>query len=372
MFPLIEISGSPRDRGRTYGVQARERIQHSIATYARLFAYCGISWGEAQIRALGFRDAVGAISSDLLEEMGGIAEGAGVTEAEILTLNARTEILPPTYPSPPTDAWSEALARNRAAAVPDWGECTALAVLPGASRDGGTWLAQNWDWIGAQRAAMVLLRVTNQRGRRLLTLTEAGMLAKIGCNDRGFGVCLNILRSVDDGREPGVPVHVLLRHLLDCEDVDAACALAKAWHHGASSNVLVADRGGHAASIEVSPRGVAVIVPGAGGTLAHTNHFLDPDQAVHAAALNPLASTEQRLECALAHAARAPLGRIEIQALLQDTSGGAFAVCRYPDPSLAPEVRIESVAGVVMDLVGTTLWVAPDVPAKVAFEAVAV
>ena len=371
MFPLVEISGPPRDRGRSYGVQAHARIRHSIASYARLFAYCGIDWGDAQMRALGFRDAIAATSTDLLEEIGGIAEGAGVTEAEILTLNARTEILPSTYSSPPADAWPEALARNRAAAVPDWGECTALAVLPGASRDGGTWLAQNWDWIGAQRAAMVLLRVTDQRGRRLLTLTEAGMLAKIGCNDRGFGVCLNILRSVDDGREPGVPVHVLLRHLLDCDDVDAACATARALQHGASSNILAADRGGHAASIEVSPRGVAVIVPG-GGTLAHTNHFLDPDQAVHAAALNPLASTEQRLACALAHAARAPLGRTDIQALLQDMSGGAFAVCRFPDESLAPELRIESVAGVVMDLANATMWVAPDVPAKVVFEAISV
>ncbi|MEO8136720.1 MAG: C45 family peptidase [Betaproteobacteria bacterium] len=366
MFPIIDISGAARDRGRQYGIAARDRIQHSIATYARLFAWCGMAWGAAQMRALGYRDVIAATSADLLEEIGGIADGAGVTEAEILTLNARTEILPPTHPAPPADGWHEALARNRAAAVPDWGECTALAVLPASSRDGRTWLAQNWDWIGAQRAAMVLLRVTDEHGRRLLTLTEAGMLAKIGCNDRGFGVCLNILRSVDDGQEPGVPVHVLLRHLLSADDVATACATARALRHGASSNLLIADRGGHAASIEVSPRGATIIEP-TGGTLAHTNHFLDPAQAVHAAALNPLASTEQRLECALAHAARAPLGRMEIQALLQDTSGGAFAVCRVPDPALDPEVRVESVAGVVMDLVETTLWVAPDVPARVAF-----
>ncbi len=372
MFPIVEISGAPRVRGRLYGVQARARIGHSIATYARLFAYCGMAWGEAQKRALRYRDVVAATAPDLLEEMAGIAEGAGLTEREILTLNARTEILPPTYPAPPTDAWSEARAANRAAAIPDWGECTALAVLPAASRDGGTWLAQNWDWIGAQRAAMVLLRVTDERGRRLLTLTEAGMLAKIGCNDRGFGLCLNILRSVDDGQAPGLPVHVLLRHLLDCDDVAAAVATAQSLRHGASSNVLMADSGGHAASVEVSPRGVAVIAPSDNGTLAHTNHFLDARQVVDAATLNPLASTEQRLDCARAHAARTPLDRAGIEALLQDTTGDAFAVCRYPDAALDPEVRIETVAGVVMDLVETTLWVAPDVPARVNFEPIAI
>ena len=328
-----------------------------------------MTWDQAQARAVCYRDVIAATSPALLEEIIGIAEGAAVAESEILALNARTEILPPTYPAEPSPAWPAVRERNHAATVADWGECTALAVLPAASRDGNTWLAQNWDWIGAQRAALVLLRVTDGHGRQLLTLTEAGMLAKIGLNDRGFGVCLNILRSVDDGEVPGMPVHVLLRHLLNCDDVEAACATARSLAHGASSNILVADRDGHAASIEVSPRGVAVLLPEK-GTLAHTNHYLDAAQAAHAAALSPLASTEQRLECARVYAGRGKLGIDDISALLRDTSGGAFAVCRFPDASLPPEVRVETVAGVAMDLVERTMWVAPDVPARVDFEAV--
>lgn len=369
MFPIIAISGAPRERGQQYGSLARKRIQRSIASYARVFAYCGFTWGEAQVRAARYREAIAAISPALLEEIIGIAEGAGVAELEILTLNARTEILPPTYPAERSPAWLRSRQHNRAAGIADWGECTALAVLPAASRDGKTWLAQNWDWIGAQREALVLLRVTDEHGRRLLTLTEAGMLAKIGLNDHGLGVCLNILRSTDDGQVPGVPVHVLLRHLLGCDDVAAASAVAESLQHGASSNILVADRGGHAGSIELSPRGVAVLSPQE-GTLAHTNHFLDAAQAVHAAALSPLASTEQRLACALDHASRAPLGRDDLFAMLSDTTGGDFAVSRFPDLEQPPEVRIESVAGVVMDLDGHVMWVAPDVPARAEFEAI--
>ena len=48
MFPLIEVSGSARERGQQHGQEARARIEHSIATYARLFAYCGIDWLGAQ------------------------------------------------------------------------------------------------------------------------------------------------------------------------------------------------------------------------------------------------------------------------------------------------------------------------------------
>jgi len=375
MFPIIDTSGAPRDRGRQYGGHARDRILRSIDSYARLFAYCGLAWKDVQARALPYRDEIAKVAPALVAEISGIAEGAGVADTEILALNARTEILPPTYPSAPSPELAALLERNSSEGVGrqyDWGECTALAVLPAASRDGNTWLAQNWDWIGEQRDSLVVLRVTDERGRQVITLTEAGMLAKIGLNDRGFGVCLNILRSVDDGKKPGLPVHVLLRHLLDCDTVKSATATAKKITHGASSNVLMADAGGDAASLELSPRGVAVIEP-TGGTLAHTNHYLDAGQASHAATLSPLATTEQRLGCALRHVSKATktkLGREHLEALLRDESMGAESVCRHPDPKLAPEVRIESVAGVIMDLARRSMWVASDVPSKTKFRPV--
>jgi isopenicillin-N N-acyltransferase-like protein len=214
-----------------------------------------------------------------------------------------------------------------------------------------------------------VLRVAHADGRKLATLTEAGMLAKIGLNDRGFGVCLNILRSVDDGQAPGMPVHVLLRHLLSCAGVDEGVALARSMRHGASSNILTADASGAAASLELSPREVAVIEP-ENGTLAHTNHYLDVAQGTHAATLSALATTEQRLARAKAYAAKAPLGREDVQALLCDESEGVESVCRSPDPALPEEARMESVAGVVMDLDARTMWIAPDVPARTTFSAV--
>lgn len=192
------------------------------------------------------------------------------------------------------------------------------------------------------------------------------MLAKIGLNDRGFALGLNLLRSLDDGTKPGIPVHVLLRRLLDCGDVDEAIAAARAMPHGASSNVPMADASGHAASIEVSPRGVAVIVPD-NGTLAHTNHYLDAAQCEGAAPLTTLATTEQRLACARRHALQRPLGRDALFALLRDATEGVSSVCREPDPTVDPEIRVESVAGVVMDVTARVMWIAPDVPSHVDF-----
>jgi isopenicillin-N N-acyltransferase-like protein len=366
MFPLIELSGPARERGRQYGQQARTRIERSIATYARLFAYCGIDWQGAQRLGAAYREVIGDLDSALLAEIEGIALGAGRRLDEILALNARTEILPPSYPGKAHPDRSKISAANVRNGVPDWGECTAIAVKPAQSTTGTTLLAQNWDWLGAQRAALVLLRVRSAEDAFFLTLTEAGMLAKIGLNNRGFGVCLNILRSSDDGNNPGLPVHVLLRTLLERSSVADAAAFATKLTLGASSNVLCADVGGDTAALEFSPRGLEV-VRGDKAPLCHTNHFLAPAAAMRQASLAPSLSTVPRLEriSALTGAHRGKFSPADLQRMLRDESDGYLSICRRPDPSLAPEACIETVASVVMDLGRRVMHIAPDVPSRV-------
>ena len=372
MFPLIEVSGSARERGLQHGREAKAHIECSIATYARLFTYCGIDWQSAQRLGAAYRDVIGGLDPALLAEIEGIAAGAGRNVNEILALNARTEILPPSYPGEAHPDRVKISAANAKQGVSDWGECTSVAVKPGESITGSTLLAQNWDWLGAQRAALVLLRMRDAAGAVCLTLTEAGMLAKIGLNNRGFGVCLNILRSSDDGAHPGVPVHVLLRALLACDSVADAAAFASKLTFGASSNVLCADASGDTAALEFSPRGLEV-VRGAGAALCHTNHFLAPAAAKHQASLAPSLSTVPRLEriTALTGAHKGKFSPADLQRMLRDESDGYLSICRSPDPALAPEACIETVASVVMDLGERVMHIAPDVPSRAEFVAVA-
>ncbi len=372
MFPTIEVSGSPRERGRAHGIKARVRIDQSIATYAQLFAYCGIDWQGAQKFGAGYRDVIAGLNPGLLEEIEGIAAGSGRHVNEILALNSRTEILPPSYPGAPHPDRTGIAARNVASGVPDWGECTSIAIKPAQSSTGTTLLAQNWDWLGAQRAALVLLRSTQPDGSSILTLTEAGMLAKIGFNSRGFGVCLNILRSSDDGSKPGVPVHVLLRALLDCGSVADAITFASKLSFGASSNVLCADASGDTAALEFSPRGLHVI-RGADAALCHTNHFIAPEAAKHQASLAPSLSTYPRLERIelLTKGHKGKYSPEDLQRMLRDESEGFLSICRRPDPSVERAARMETVASVVMDLGARVIHVAPDVPTLTEYEAVA-
>ena len=353
MFPLIEASGDAFERGRIHGERARGRVESSLANYARLFEFNGMPWREALRRALPFREMIGSFNHSLLEEMEGIARGAGRSTDEILALNARTELLP-----------AQMLSG-------DDGECTAIAVSPGGSTTGGTLLAQNWDWVGSQRESMILLRVREGNGAGYLTLTEAGILAKIGMNSEGFGICLNILRSKFDGERPGLPVHVLLRALLERSSTCDAIAFASTLSFGGSSNVLCGDRGGDTASLEISPRGVQV-VRGDGATLCHTNHFLAPEAAGWQATLLSSLSTIPRLERARQHAASKPRNGIDdLKRLLRDESAGYLSICRAPDPALPADARIESVASVIMELARGVMHVAPGIPSHTEYQAVA-
>jgi isopenicillin-N N-acyltransferase-like protein len=61
----------------------------------------------------------------------------------------------------------------------------------------------------------------------------------------------------------------------------------------------------------------------------------------------------------------------DLQRMLRDEADGYLSICRSPDPPLAPEACIESVASVVMDLGARVMHVAPDVPSRVDYVPVA-
>ncbi|MCC8193068.1 MAG: C45 family autoproteolytic acyltransferase/hydrolase [Deltaproteobacteria bacterium] len=93
-FPHIRIEGSPHERGLTYGRLAAERIGNSLSLYRELFeTYASLKWEEAVRRAALFEPSITEYLPDAIEEMRGIAEGAGVSYGDILALNCRSELM---------------------------------------------------------------------------------------------------------------------------------------------------------------------------------------------------------------------------------------------------------------------------------------
>src|SRR5262249_25922255 len=86
-FPLIELSGSPRERGRTHGQAAADRIKRGVAMYAESLVKNGVDWAHLEQRANAMAPVVEKFDPAYLEEMRGIAEGSGQPFAGIMLMN---------------------------------------------------------------------------------------------------------------------------------------------------------------------------------------------------------------------------------------------------------------------------------------------
>ena len=198
-----------------------------------------------------------------LEEMRGIAEGAGLQDADVLAINVRTEVM------------FAAKARQAGSDARRVGECSAFAVTPDRSADGHTLIGQNWDWLLHAADTCVVLEVHQEAGPDYVTVVEAGLLAKTGMNSSGIGLVTNALVSDADLGEPGVPYHVALRGVLDAENISDAYAVLQRGFRSSSANYLIAAADGLAVDIEGMPGDFDRLFPSfpADGVLLHTNHF---------------------------------------------------------------------------------------------------
>jgi isopenicillin-N N-acyltransferase-like protein len=296
-----------------------------------------------------YRRPIAGYAPHLWEEMRGIAQGAGVSEDEILALNCRTELL-------------------SAQAVPFRldGECTALFVAPEAAADGHVFVAQNWDWSDVLRGGAVLLRVVHPGHPTVLTLTEAGMVGQIGFNSAGVGVCTNFLRA--DHRRVGVPFHVILRAALDAPRFDAAISAVCRAVRADAGNYLLAHADGEAINLEATSSEVGFQHP-QDGWLVHTNHFLTPRLQAGDTGVVESASTLLRYGRA-ARLLRPQAGQITVetlQGILRDHFSQPNAVCRHPDPSLPEIERTATLASVIVDLTTGEMYVACGEPCRAGY-----
>jgi isopenicillin-N N-acyltransferase-like protein len=50
-FPLIELTGTPRERGRIHGQAAATKLRRGVRMYADALAKAGVDWKELERRA---------------------------------------------------------------------------------------------------------------------------------------------------------------------------------------------------------------------------------------------------------------------------------------------------------------------------------
>jgi isopenicillin-N N-acyltransferase-like protein len=342
-------AAAPGDRGLLLGRAFPDQIRRTWEFYNELFATAGAArqdvtkWGEEAL------EHIRALTPDLAAEIDGIARGSGLPPHQIAALNARTEILGRLGQQHP--------------------ECSTVVHTPA---DGGPPVTtQTWDWHDGMRDNWFVWTVEHPDGRVVRTLTEYGIVGKIGVNSRGLGLHFNILGHRSDQspehHDPWLPVHVLARLVLDrCATLDEAKALAMGTPVAASSALTLCDYEegrARAATVEVSPAGPALIQPGDDGYLLHTNHFLAPNLSPGETIGTQDPDTYHRFE-ALQKRTRpldAPDRGALLQALTVHLAEGA-ALCCHAAPTAPLGQRWETLATVSLDVTTGHLAVHPGGP----------
>ena len=204
------------------------------------------------------------------------------------------------------------------------------------------------------------------------TVTEFGMLGKIGVNGYGVGVMLNMLHHDNDAgrgsREGtiGYPVHLLSRRILDeARTFDDAVARSPRRRPRPRRRSPSSTAPGRRATLELFPGGPGRLDP-EDGVLVRTNHFVSPEGRDGC-----LAAHDQRRPArsgSTSCSTRSPTARPRRRAgprgddRPRDRADGVGSICAHPDRSTDPVLWHRTLATVALDVEQVRLDVRADGP----------
>ena len=329
-IPEITLSGSPYEIGFKHGKELKSQVWVSLETYReRYLRQRQLSWEDAKRLSLRFLPAFEGENERFIEEMRGIADGAGLTFEDILAINLRSEIL---YTGLVNAFKQEA------------DECTALAILPPRTARGQVIAGQSWDFTLRQKDASAIVRYRQGNGRSdMLVFLEAGMLGGKGVNRDGICLTLNALTTSNTA--VGLPLHARMRLALEKKYLSDAYVAAVSGKIPVSVCLTITSRDGLALCLELDPAGADVLQP-ENGFIAHTNHFVGIKHApTHAnAGLGSTYMRYQRIRQLLSQNSDIRLEQAE--SFMRDHKGYPTSICAHPHPD-TPEEELPRAGGTI-------------------------
>jgi predicted choloylglycine hydrolase len=346
-FPFIDVSGTPHERGVQIGQRARERIERSVTLYAGRIERLGLTRADLARLVGEIEPSCAHFTPRHVEEMRGIAEGAGLAFEDIALINARTEII--------ARARLEASLRNE---EPDG--CTGVIVLGERSASGRLIHAQNWDWLSACAETAIVMRVRPDDGPAFLTFTEAGGVARSGLNEAGIAITANYLECERDYSQTGVPLPFIRRAVLEHEHLALAMRDVATTPKACSNNMMLSHRDGFAIDFECAPDEAFHLLPD-DGLLVHANHWIGPTARARIRETGIADSPDSLYRDWRVHQHLKDNRAItpdDVKTALFENFATPHSVCR-PDRSGRGGDDYATVAMIVMDPAGGTMEVAP-------------
>ena len=327
---VIEVNGTPDERGKQYGEQASDLIAEAVEYYQEaFFKQVGMTWEGVCDYVAQWYPLIDSVCPELLTELRGIAAGSGRGINEILALNVRGEFIYDLAAS------RSARARNEDEESADG--CTSFFLTGTASGAAGhSLIGQNWDWRHSTRDQTLILRIVQDPLPTIIMQLEAGQIGRHGANSAGIGLNANGLGG-RFGSEIGMPQTFIRRLVLNQLSVsDAVKVLVNTRPH-ISSNALLGHRAGYAIDLETTPEGVGWVYPEQ-GLLVHANHYQAELPTRLAGRYRPISADSlvrlPRAQSRLASVAQAK-DSVEATAMvhsaMSDHLGFPDSLCAHPD-----------------------------------------
>jgi isopenicillin-N N-acyltransferase-like protein len=345
MIPTIRTGGTPYAIGHDTGQQLRDLLQEAVAAY-RVGFVARYGWDRVVALGLPHLKIAQRVVPRRMEEMRGMADGAGLDLPTLFTMNARQEIA-------------------FAAKSQEEDGCTSVGVPPDASADGHVLLAHNEDATPGWSGCTYVIHAEPDDAPAYLTFSYAGLLLHQGLNSAGIGSVGNALYFND--LRPGVPKLLAYRDALEATFLEDAIRRVIRPERANGNNHVLASREGEIYDLEVSGAAHALHYIG-GKPWAHANHVVDAAmrEREEGDLLNSRLRADRTGQLLSRVAGQGGVTLDDLRAILRDHANFPKSVCKHVAPGVNEHVC--TIGSVIVDLTAGELHVCAGNPCEGEYE----
>ncbi|UCH33782.1 MAG: hypothetical protein JSV65_14615 [Armatimonadota bacterium] len=275
---VLHVEGGPYDMGLQQGVLMRQQIKGLWLDYIRASVMNGRGYTHDYMLQCA-RTMEKHIPAEYIEEMKGVAEGAGVAYEDILIMHTHADTVHYGH------GWGAPEATP--------GQCSNFAVWGEATADGALLHGRNLDWStkgGAQKYPAVI-DYHPFEGNRFCLMAWAGAVGSVtGMNEKGITYGEMTSPSTDETLD-GLPLFLQFRHILQyANTLEEAVEMQRSFNRTTGWNMMIGDgKIPDARALEVSDNHASVFAADdpkessppvsepLKNAIRRTNHYIDQE-----------------------------------------------------------------------------------------------
>lgn len=261
--PVVELRGTPYERGLSHGIQLKSQITEVYGKWKDNIRKMGFSNPDSLLKAFlattDFEPAIQKYLPEIKDELRGIAEGSGQPLYDVYAFQLVDEFW----------IYLDKIYNE------EKHHCSGVGVP--ATKNHPAYIAQNMDLENYMQGYQVLLHIpANGKVPEQYILTCAGLVALGGMNGSGIALCMNTIMELKASTD-GLPVAFMIRGVLSQNNAKDALAFLKNTKHASGQNYILG-AGDSVYNFEASASKVVRYLPSKNSSIVyHTNHALVND-----------------------------------------------------------------------------------------------